>query len=137
MLQQFLNQECEIRGGTMKGYKNESLVVIETDLKRCRELKSLIDAERYKKDTVSHIHSKLGGEGDIEDKALTDLLQERDRLINKYLLAIVGLKEREKIIIMAYYIDGCGIKQIAAELRVQERQIVYSKKRALEKLSAY
>lgn len=121
----------------MKGYKNESITVIETDLKRCRELKSLIDTEKDRDNDVLDTYKKLGGEGTLQNATLDNLLQERDKLINKYLLAIVNLKELEKVTIMAYYIDGCGIKQIAAELRVQERQIVYAKKRALEKLSAY
>lgn len=121
----------------MKGYKNECIAVIETDLKRCRELKSLIDTEKDRNNEVLATYRKLGGEGTLNETKLENLLRERDNLINKYLLAIVNLKEMEKVTIMAYYIDGCGIKQIAAELRVQERQIVYAKKRALEKLSAY
>ena len=124
----------------MKGYKNVEFESIEKDLKRCRELATLIDQEQQRLENFTKTYSRL--KRNIDDKInvevsksyLHDLIQERETLVNKYLVAILNLKQNEKEIIILYYIDNICIKQIASRLRVNERQIVYAKKQALEKL---
>ena len=124
----------------MKGYKNVEYGSIERDLKRCRELAVLINQEQQRIENFTKTYSRL--KRNIDDKInvevsksyLQDLIQERETLVNKYLVAIFNLKQKEKEIIILYYIDNICIKQIASRLSVNERQIVYAKKQALEKL---
>ena len=124
----------------MKGYKNVDFGSIERDLKRCRELATLIDQEQQRLENFTKTYSRLKRNIDdqinleVSKNYLQDLIQERETLVNKYLVAILNLKQNEKEIIILYYIDNICIKQIASRLRVNERQIVYAKKQALEKL---
>lgn len=124
----------------MKGYKNVEYGSIEKDLKRCRELAVLITQEQQRIENFTKTYSRLKMNIDdqitveVSEKYLQDLIQERDSLVNKYFEAIANLKQNEKEILILYYIDNICIKQIASRLKVNERQIVYAKKQALEKL---
>lgn len=124
----------------MKGYKNVEYGSIERDLKRCRELAVLINQEQQRIENFTKTYSRLKMNIDdqitveVSEKYLQDLIQERDSLVNKYFEAIANLKQNEKEILILYYIDNICIKQIASRLKVNERQIVYAKKQALEKL---
>lgn len=124
----------------MKGYKNVEYGSIEKDLKRCRELAVLINQEQQRIENFTKTYSRLKMNIDdqitveVSEKYLQDLIQERDSLVNKYFEAIANLKQNEKEILILYYIDNICIKQIASRLKVNERQIVYAKKQALEKL---
>ena len=124
----------------MKGYKNVEYGSIEKDLKRCRELAVLINQEQQRIENFTKTYSRLKMSIDdqitveVSEKYLQDLIQERDSLVNKYFEAIANLKQNEKEILILYYIDNICIKQIASRLKVNERQIVYAKKQALEKL---
>ena len=140
MLQQVPYSKLQIRGATMKGYKNVEYGSIEKDLKRCRELAVLINQEQQRIENFTKTYSRLKMNIDdqitveVSEKYLQDLIQERDSLVNKYFEAIANLKQNEKEILILYYIDNICIKQIASRLKVNERQIVYAKKQALEKL---
>lgn len=124
----------------MKGYKNVEYGSIEKDLKRCRELAVLITQEQQRIENFTKTYSRLKMNIDdqitveVSEKYLQDLIQERNSLVNKYFEAIANLKQNEKEILILYYIDNICIKQIASRLKVNERQIVYAKKQALEKL---
>lgn len=124
----------------MKGYRDNDITVIEQDLKRCRELKGLIENEKERIKIVVDTYIKLNGnhftEPYIADESTLDgYINERNILINKYLTEIVHLNQRERAILLDYYIDCTCIKTIAKKLRCNERQVVYAKKQALIRLA--
>ena len=133
----------------MKGYKDEAVAKVESDLKRCRELSVLISQEEQE---VKKIHDDYKTIKSIDELNEVDIViiedlvipheskikkysKERDKLINKYFSKIIKLKQREKDIILHYYIDNICIKIIANEIKIEPRQVVYAKKKALEKLA--
>jgi len=124
----------------MKGYRDSEITVIEQDLKRCRELKGLIEAEKERIKIVVDTYIKLNGksltEPYIADESILDgYINERNLLVNKYLIEIVHLNNKERVILLDYYIDCICIKTIAKKLNCNERQVVYAKKQALIRLA--
>jgi DNA-directed RNA polymerase specialized sigma subunit len=133
----------------MKGYKDEAVAKVESDLKRCRELSVLISQEEQEVKKIKEAYKTIKSVDElneidiviIEDlvipheSKITKYSKERDKLINKYFSKIVKLKQREKDIILRYYIDNICTKIIANEIKIEQRQVVYSKKKALEKLA--
>lgn len=131
----------------MKGYKNAQIIQVEDDLKRCRELSMEILKVDNKitelVETYTHLHNKDLITGSAADwvqpyrEQMQELEKQRDEIINKYFTSISKLKQRERDIILLYYIDNVCIKLIAHQIKIEERQVVYSKKKALEKLAGF
>ena len=133
----------------MNVYKDERLIKVETDLKRCRELSVLISQEEQEVKKIKQDYMTIKSIDElneidiviIEDlvipheSKITKYSKERDKLINKYFSKIVKLKQTEKDIVLHYYIDNIPIKIITTEIKLEETQVRNLKKRALEKLA--